>query len=763
MINNEGKLVFDYSLEDVDQVDGANVFNGQNSTMWCNLREMFDGEIGQMYSNLRTSGSLLSFEETEGRFEAHQNKWSENIFNEDSYQKYINVLIETGDNYLEMLQGSKAEQRKWWLYNRFKYFDSKYLAGEAKSDVLQFRAYAKADVTLTPYADIYATVSYANTAGAVVSTRAKRGESYTLPNPLPASASDQETYIYSASQLKYVGDLSPFKPDTVKAANAIRLQELIVGSGADGYVNPNLRELSLGKNVLLKKLDVRNCINLTNAIDIRNCTNIEEVYFDNTKITGLQIPVGGILKKLHLPDTLTNLTIRNQKVLEELVIAGTENVQTLWLENIPSSVIDAQAFIMEMAPGSAVRVIGFENTFNATEDIENLYDLLDTMKGINAQGEDVDKAQISGKIHIDTITYADWVRLSNRYKDIQILANQIICKVTFMNEDKVFNVQNVIRGNDASDPGIPEKEETAQFYYIFENWDKEFTNVQEDIEVNAVFSEHIQTYEIKFNTQSTLVHVDSQFVDYGQKVTKPEDPVIPGVDFLGWFNEAAGLNEYDFDTLVTGPDELFAKWHDVEDPIVVEIERNSFNKFTFTATDNLGIDGYAITNSEEEPTEWIEIEPVTPLVITEEIEEANTYYVWVKDNAGNKAHKFITAYKIDKDLAVGSYLEVKENIEDGELIGNFAIETTPMIITSKLDEHYENNVLILNNETQEDTSIEYIIEKDTSIKVECNPKTYHIEFNNGKYGEKPEDQFVIYQHLVARPKDQFVSGMIIDG
>jgi len=29
MINNEGKLVFDYDLEDYDQVDGDDVFNGQ--------------------------------------------------------------------------------------------------------------------------------------------------------------------------------------------------------------------------------------------------------------------------------------------------------------------------------------------------------------------------------------------------------------------------------------------------------------------------------------------------------------------------------------------------------------------------------------------------------------------------------------------------------------------------------------------------------------------------------------------------------------
>ena len=71
-INNEGKLVFNYNLEDTDKVDGADVFNGQESVMWCNLREMFDGEIGQMYSELRKSGNLINFDEVEDRFIKHQ-------------------------------------------------------------------------------------------------------------------------------------------------------------------------------------------------------------------------------------------------------------------------------------------------------------------------------------------------------------------------------------------------------------------------------------------------------------------------------------------------------------------------------------------------------------------------------------------------------------------------------------------------------------------------------------------------------------------
>lgn len=72
---------------------------------------MFSGEIGEMYSKLRDN-NLLSYNVTEKMYEDHQNKWSENIFNEDAKIKYVAPLA-SGNNYLEMLQGSKAEQRKW--------------------------------------------------------------------------------------------------------------------------------------------------------------------------------------------------------------------------------------------------------------------------------------------------------------------------------------------------------------------------------------------------------------------------------------------------------------------------------------------------------------------------------------------------------------------------------------------------------------------------------------------------------------------------
>lgn len=151
-INNEGALVFSYNLEDIDHTEsGADIYNGQQSVLWINVRAAFYEDIKAMYQKLR-SGGTLSFAVTEQRFEEHQAKWPEAVFNEDAYFKYLQPLVEQNTaSYLTMLQGSKAEQRKWWLYNRFRYLDSKYNAGDALTDVVTLRGYAKDDIILTFY------------------------------------------------------------------------------------------------------------------------------------------------------------------------------------------------------------------------------------------------------------------------------------------------------------------------------------------------------------------------------------------------------------------------------------------------------------------------------------------------------------------------------------------------------------------------------------------------------------------------------------
>ena len=200
-INNEGTLEFSYNLEDIDQTEGgADVFNGQQSVLWKNLRATYFDELRSMFQTLRSTGAL-SYEKIERMFEEHQAKWPEAVFNEDAWFKYLAPLVEKGNaSYLSMLQGSKAEQRKWWLYNRFRYMDSKYNAGDSLSDVITVRGYAKSNISITPYADVYASIKYGSY---LVQERAARNVATVLVCPLD-NVNDTEIYIYSASQLRQI-------------------------------------------------------------------------------------------------------------------------------------------------------------------------------------------------------------------------------------------------------------------------------------------------------------------------------------------------------------------------------------------------------------------------------------------------------------------------------------------------------------------------------------------------------------------------------
>ena len=364
--NNEGTLVFGYSLEDTDHLTGnVNIFNGQESVLWCNLRDAFETEIRLMYQSLRSAG-IISYANVEQRFEEHQIKWPEAVWIEDSRFKYIDPLTnpdpgkEPTADYLSMMQGSKAEQRKWWLFNRFKYMDSKWNAGEALSQVIILRGYAKANITVTPYTDIYPTIKYASY---VVQARGEHGQPTTLVCPLD-QVSDTEISIYSAPQLASVGDLAPLKVGFANFSPAVRLQDIKIGDASSSYNNPNLYSLTLGNNVLLKILDVRNCSGLGDTtmtghtqtvVDLSNCSIIEEIYFDGTKVQGVTLPNGGNIKKLHLPNTITNLTILNQKSINELVIAGYSNLSTVRIEN---SSVDTKTMLGLIPANSRVRLIG---------------------------------------------------------------------------------------------------------------------------------------------------------------------------------------------------------------------------------------------------------------------------------------------------------------------------------------------------------------------------------------------------------------------
>ena len=434
--NNEGALVFDYSLEDTDTTaGGADIFNGQQSVLWINLRQAFFNDIKTMYQTLRSQGKL-SYSLIENAFETHQAKWPEAIFNEDAWFKYIDPFVNDGTDYLNMAQGSKAEQRKWWLYNRFRYIDSKYNAGDALTDVITLRGYAKANITVTPYATIYPAIKYGSY---LVTERGQRDVSTTLVCPLD-SVNDTEIYIYSASQLSSIGDLSGLQVGLADLSNGTKLQSIKLGDASANYSNANMYALTLGNNTLLKTIDVRNCVGLGDtsleghtqtSVSIRNCANIEYAYFGGTKIKALELPDGGILKTLQLPSTITSLVVRNHPSLTTFSIDDDDysNITALWVEN--SGVYIPYRDILEAMPaGSNVRLIGAIIESESASDAEGFIDILDSMLGLDENGNPISTAVISGTMTVDDSVMQTWIDdINAKYPNLLVIPTSVTSDV----------------------------------------------------------------------------------------------------------------------------------------------------------------------------------------------------------------------------------------------------------------------------------------------------------------------------------------------
>ena len=405
--DNKGNLTFEYWMEDIDYTDaGDPVFNGQNNVFWTNIRLGFPEKIQAEYKRLRTElradgRPLLSYEVVDDLFATHQSQWSEAIYNEDAWRKAVEPLEQGDALYLPMQQGKKEQHFKHWAYNRFRYMDSKFETGSAMSDRITMRAHAQGSVFLTSYINMYGQV-YFN--AAMDQHRMVRDQEYEF-QWAAVGAEDAVIGVNNAAMLTSLGDLAPLMIELIDISGATHLTALKLGDAAADYVNDNLNSITLGNNTLLRRLDVRNCVSLTQAVDASGCTNIEEIYFDGTGITGLTLPDGGILKKLHLPSTVTNLTIRNQPKLTGFSMPSYANIITLRLENI-SGAVNALDILQGMAAGSRVRLLGVDWTLGNYREVVSLYDRLLSMRGLDENGNNTALPQISGQLAVPFITEA---------------------------------------------------------------------------------------------------------------------------------------------------------------------------------------------------------------------------------------------------------------------------------------------------------------------------------------------------------------------
>lgn len=102
------------------------------------------------------------------------------------------------------------------------------------------------------------------------------------------------------------------------------------------------------------------------------------------------------------------------------------------------------------------------------------------MRGKDAKGDTTDKAQVTGTITVDEIDWQSWYDLSQRYEEVKIVSDRIICTVEFYNYKSIDYttheityermddfVRSVIVGKNAQLPPDPTFGPTVPCMYAF--------------------------------------------------------------------------------------------------------------------------------------------------------------------------------------------------------------------------------------------------------------------------------------------------------
>ena len=565
-INNEGALVFDYNLEDTDYVNNSIVFNGQSSVLWNNVRDAFSNELKAMYQSIRGNNSLFSYESLVEAFKEHQSVWPEALWNEDEYVKYIShykEVLGTQDDYLGMLQGSKESQRDWWLYNAFRYRDSKYQCGDASAEAITIRPYALAEsITLTAYAHIYGRIDFGANSGTgqgynVVHRMTRNVEQeFLVPRDFNV-LNDVDVHIYSADRLSSVGDLSPFKIGMANFGHAKKLQRLKIGDEDPNYENRKLGEgsntLTVGSNELLTYLNIANCTALgegtQTALDMSGCTGIKEIIASGTKLWAINLPNGGHLETLKLPSTIRNFTILNQPDLTTLTFDGYGDLTTLRVENTPN--VPIYTLISSNPNLDRVRLVNVEWTETDSTSLAATIEKLKDCYGMSVNDTDLPKpAVVIGRVNVPSISGELLLDINEHFPELVVVVNNVPqYLVKYYNYSSITGefsdcICTLALPAGSTVPNIvtehyidytPTRPDTADTKYVFADFGTLPTNIQAHTTVHAVYSEQ---YLVTFMNDG--VQFNSQWVNSGSNASMPSGTPIREEDarysytFAGW-------------------------------------------------------------------------------------------------------------------------------------------------------------------------------------------------------------------------------------
>jgi hypothetical protein len=519
-LNNYGKQVYRYGLEDIDVDEkGEEIFRESDSTFFCRVRDLFSDELKAMYNTLESKNAWHA-ESFLNKGDEWQSEFPEELWRIDIERKYIRTyngsfINGKGDAQflVNMANGKMKYHRRQWERSQEKYMASKYQSSAASSDNSVFRCSVPSGnlvvkpnykLKLTPYAYMYLNVKYGTQNP--IQLRANPNVVYEIP--FEGDKADIVD-VYSSSLIQDFGDLSTCYVATADTSKASKVKKLIFGNATAGYDNPNFTTLTTGANYLLETLNIENVSGLTQSLNLTALNNLKELYAHGSNIGGVTFADGGRLEIAELP-AINALSMKNLAYLTTLDITDLSRLTTLTVENC--NAVDLLTVLNSASSINRVRLTGVNWSLNNTELLERIY----TMKGIDKNGYNTDRSVLAGAVHVPVMKEKVLADYNAAWPDLNITYNTLVQQytVTFQNDDgSVLDVQYVDKGTRAVDPitrvdnpiNIPTKQSTVSTDFTFIGWDKALVDAFDNQVITATYSESIREYTVKYVSQNTVL------------------------------------------------------------------------------------------------------------------------------------------------------------------------------------------------------------------------------------------------------------------
>lgn len=625
-IDNTGDYVFSYGKEDTDYyVDGDPtsdyVFRVADSVFFCRLRDLFPSEMQAMFKDREEKNAWSSTSLIE-QWDKSQAQFPEELWRLDYerkyYRTYLGLSIDNSINEGEgrgvdksflngKFFGRKKYARRAFETNQEIFYATRFFGNKALSDVFWIRGNVPIgsdiapnySLTLVPYSDMYVCVKYSST-GTPIHKKVKAGQ-------VCRFESDAERmdfiYVYAASFIQEVGDLSRCYVGDNNFSSATRLQKLVIGSTDEGYENTFMKEVLVANNPLLEHLDLRNIFGINTVIDVSGCGNLKELYAEGTNATGVIFANGGLLQTAHLP-SITSLSMKNLNYVEDFIVDNYDKLQTLIVENVPN--VNTYEIVNNAPLLKLLRLINMNWDFVPRIEDASIFNRLMMIGGIDSSGYEIDLSVLTGLASVAVIGQHDLYKYQEAWSDLTIEATTVKpqFKVEFINDDgTVLDTQYVEQFASAVDPitrdenpiPTPEKASTIQYAYTFDKWDSELTNIIADRIITATYTESLRGYTAKYVSKGVVVHAESGL--YGDNIIYTETPTYTAEEPHAFY--------------------LFNRW-DKSGFLDSDIDENGvktinaiFDKFTYTAT---AFDGRELSSLTP-----VEIYAMTKLNLTESV------------------------------------------------------------------------------------------------------------------------------------------------